>query len=69
MSVIPANKSNYYVGIYDNKYNELIDEQFMNKEDILRLCNEYNPYVVGVDTSVIGKYKINKQNLDIVKIL
>ena len=69
MSVIPANKSNYYVGVYDKEYNEIIPEQFMNKDDILRLCNQYNPYVVGVDMSVIGKYKINKQNLDILKIV
>ena len=68
LSMIPANKSNYYVGIYDNDYNEIIPEQFMNKEKILELCSQYNPYIVGVDTSVIGTYKINKQNLDVLRI-
>ena len=69
MSVIPANKSSYYVGIYDDNYNELIKEECMNKEKIYNLCNEYNPYIVGIDTSIIGTYKINKQELDIPKII
>jgi len=68
LSIIPANKSNYYVGIYDNKLNEIVPEAFMSKEKILELCNEYNPYIVGIDTSVIGTYKINKQKLDVLAI-
>ena len=69
MSLVPANKSNYYVGVYDKDYNELEKERFITKEEILELCNKYNPYVVGVDTSVIGKYKINKQKLDVLRIV
>ena len=68
MSIIPANKSNYYVGVYDKEYNVLEEEKFMNKEMILALCNKYNPYIVSISASVIGNYKINKQKLDIVKI-
>ena len=69
MSIIPANKSSYYIAIYDNNYNEIIKEQFMKKEDIIFLCDKYNPYIVGPTSSIIGKYKINKQNLDILKIV
>jgi len=69
MSIIPANKSNYYVGVYDKDYNIIKDEQFISKEKIVELCNKYNPYIVGIDTSVIGTYKINKQKLDILKIV
>lgn len=69
MSVIPANKSSYYVGIYDKDYNVIYDECFMKKEDILALCDKYNPFIVGIDQSIIGKYRINKQNLDILKIV
>ncbi len=69
MSIIPANKSSYYVGIYDDNYHEIIQEKCMKKEEILPLCNKYNPYIVGVDTSVIGTYKISKQVLDIPKIV
>ena len=68
LSMIPANKSNYYVGVYDNDYNEIVPEEFMAKDKILELCSKYNPYIVSVDTSIIGKYKINKQKLDILKI-
>ena len=68
LSMIPANKSNYYVGVYDKELNEIIPEQFMNKDKILELCNKYNPYIVSVDTSIIGIYKINKQKLDVLKI-
>ena len=69
MSIIPANKTNYYVGIYDKDYNSIMDECCVKNNEVLELCNKYNPYIVGVDTSVIGKYKINKVNLDILKIV
>lgn len=69
MSLIPANKSNYYVAIYDKDLNEIVKEQFMNKEQAMELCNQYKPYVVGIDQSILGTYKINKQNLDILAIV
>lgn len=69
MSVISANRSNYYVGIYDSEYNELISEQFVNANRLLELMNEYKPYIVSNDFNVLGVYKINKVNLDILKIV
>ena len=69
MCLISANKYSYYVGVYDKNYNSVYPECCMKKEEILELCNKYDPYIVGVDTSVIGKYKINKVNLDILKIV
>ena len=69
MSIIPANKSNYYVSIYDKEYNNIVEEQFMDKETVFELCTKYNPYIVGVDQSIIGKYKINKQKLDVLRIV
>lgn len=69
VSIIPANKSSYYVGVYDKDYNVINEECCMKPEDILLLIDKYNPYIVGVDQSVIGKYKINKQELDILKIV
>ena len=69
MSVISANRSNYYVGIYDKDYNELIDEQFVSGNRLLELINEYNPYIVSNDFYVLGKYKFNKVNLDILEIV
>lgn len=69
MSIIPANKTSYYIGIYDKEYNTLYEECCMKKEEVLELCNKYNPYIVGLDTNIIGKYKINKVNLDIIKVV
>lgn len=69
MSIIPANKSSYYIGVYDENYNIIEPEKCVEGEEIIALCHKYNPYIVGIDASVIGKYKINKQNLDILKII
>ena len=69
ISLIPANKSSYYVGVYDKDYNIIEDERNMTKELVLELCKKYNGYIVSPDTSVIGNYKINKQKLDILRII
>ena len=68
MSIISANRNNYYVGIYDSEYNDLINEQFVNSSRLLELIQEYNPYIVSNDFYVLGKYKFNKVNLDILEI-
>jgi len=68
MSIIPANKSNYYVGIYDRNYNLLEKEAFMHGNKVLELIDKYNPYIVGINASVIGKNKINKVNIDVVRV-
>ena len=69
MSLIPGNKKGYYVGVYDKDYNVLENEHFAQNEEILSLCNKYNPYIVSPDINVIGKYKINKQNIDVLKVV
>jgi len=69
MSVISANRNNYYVGIYDRDYNDLIDEKFINTEDLVKLMEEYNPYIVSNDFNVLDVYKFNKVNLDTVRIV
>ena len=69
MSVIQANRSNFYVGIYDSKYNNLIDEQFVSSNKLIELIEEYNPYIVSNDFYVLGTYKFNKINLDILRIV
>ena len=47
MSVITANRSSYYVGIYDNEYNNLIDEEFVSRDRLLELIDKYSPYIVS----------------------
>lgn len=69
MSVIQANRSNFYVGIYDKEYNDLIDEQFVSGSKLIKLIEEYSPYIVSNDYYVLGKYKFNKVSLDILRIV
>lgn len=69
MSIIPANKTNYYVAIFDEKCNIVKDEEFVSKTKLISLLSEYNPYIIGESNSTIEDYKINKVNLDILKII
>ena len=69
MSVITANRSSYYVGIYDSEYNNIIDEEFVSRDKILELIDKYNPYIVSNDFNVVGVHKLNKVNLDVLKIV
>lgn len=69
MSVMAANRSNYYVGIYDSEYREVIKEEFVSGNRLLELITEYNPYIVSNDFNVLGKHKFNKVNLDVLTIV
>ena len=69
MSIITANRSSYYVGIYDNEYNNLIDEEFVSRDRLLELIDKYDPYIVSNDFNVVGVHKLNKVNLDVLKIV
>jgi len=69
MSVIQANRSNFYVGIYDKDYNNLIDEEFVSGSRLIELIQEYNPYIVSNDYYVIGIHKFNKVSLDVLRIV
>ena len=69
MSIIPANKNSYYMGIYDKDYNIIEPERNITKEEVLSLANKYNPYIVSPNESVIGNFRINKQKLDVLKIV
>ena len=69
MSIIPANKNNYYVGIYNDKYEDIINELFASRNEVLELIDKYQPYVVGINQDIIGNTKINKVDMDILKII
>ena len=69
MSMIPANKNNYYVGIYNDKYEDIINELFASRNEVLELIDKYQPYVVGINQDIIGNTKINKVDMDILKII
>ena len=69
MSVIKANKSNYYVGVYDKNYQNVIEEKFINLSNLMDLVNKYHPYIVTTEDINIDNIQINKINIDILKII
>ena len=69
MSIIPANRNNYYIGIYDKEYNIILDEQFASIDKVIEIINKYNPYIVGTHETDIDKDHVNKVKLDIIKII
>lgn len=70
MSVISANKSSYYVSIYDSNYNNIINEECVSRDRLLELINKYNvKNIVSNDFNVIGVHKLVKVKLDVLKII
>lgn len=69
MSIIPANKSHYYLGIYNNQYQDIIEEQFASIDKIKELIDTYHPTLVGIDDDYLKELEIKKVNLDIIKIV
>ena len=68
LSLIDAKHDNYYLGLYDKDNNEVIEEQFNNKEYVLDLINKYNPRVVSNEDIVIDDINVKRQKLDFVSI-
>ena len=65
LALINAKNDNYYLGLY-NKYNEeVIKEQFNNKDVVLDIINKYNPTIVSDSDLIINDIVIKKQKLNI----
>ena len=70
LSIIDAHHDNYYLGLYDSENNEVIDEKFGNKNEVLELIYKYNPVVVSNEEfSLMDDVFVQKQKLDFVKIV
>lgn len=69
LSLINANRGNYYIGLYDQDNNEVVEEQFNNLDEVIRLIDLYNPTIVSVGYLNINNNSINKTSLDILKIV
>ena len=69
LSLIDARHDNYYIGLYDKDNNEIIKEQFANKDFILKLIKEYNPICVSNKEFLIDDIEVRKVDLDIPKIV
>lgn len=69
MSIIPANKTHYYIGVYNENFDSIVPEQFASYDRVLELITKYNPILVGVDNYFLSDFKVNKVELDIPKII
>ena len=69
LSLISANKGNYYIGLYDKDNNEVIEEQFNNTSFIEELIKKYNPLIVCDNNINLLSKEINKTELDIINIV
>ena len=69
LSLINANRENYYLGLYDKNNNELIKEQFNSKEEVIKLIDEYKPTIATDNDLTIDDLNISKTNLDIISIV
>ena len=68
LSLIDAKHDNYYLGLYDKDNNIVIEEQFNNKEYVLKLIDEYRPIVISNEDIVIDDVKVKRQDLDYINI-
>lgn len=69
LSLIDARNNNYYLGLYDNNYNEVIEEHFSNIDEVNKLLEEYKNIKI-VSNSKINVEKYTKiEELDIEKIV
>lgn len=69
LSLIDAKHNNYYLGLYDKDNNNVIEEQFNNKDKVLELISKYNPLIVSNEDIKIDDIEVKKQELDLVNIV
>ena len=69
LSIIDAHHNNYYIGLYDKDNNNIINEKFTNKEEIVKLIKEYNPIIISNLDGTIDNISYKKQELDFNKIV
>lgn len=69
LSLINAKHNNYYLGLYDNEYNEIIKEQFNNTNKVIELINKYNPTIVSNSDITINNNNYSKIKIDIPKVV
>ena len=68
MSLLDAKHDNYYVGIYDKDYNDIV-EKFCSKEEVNYYIDKYNPLLVSNKDFEMDSNVVNKVNLDLISIV
>ena len=69
MSLIDAHHGNYYMGLYDKNNDDVVGEQFVSKDRVMELINEYNPVIVSDNDTMVDDIFVKGQELDIAKIV
>lgn len=69
LSLIDAKHDNYYIGLYDSNYNEIINEKFTNLVEIELIIKKYNPIIVSNTNFKIDNINIEKTELNIPSIV
>lgn len=69
LSLIDARNNNYYLGLYDKEYNELIEEHFSNINEINEILEKYKDVKIITNTNIkLDNYE-KIEELDIEKIV
>ena len=58
LSLINARNDNYYIGVYDNNYNDVINEHFGNIEEVNDIINKYDDILVVSNNSDNDNVKV-----------
>lgn len=58
LSLINARNDNYYIGFYDNNYNDVINEHFGNIEKVNDIINKYDDILVVSNNSDNDNVKV-----------
>ena len=58
LSLIDARNDNYYIGFYDNNYNDVINEHFGNIEEVNDIINKYDDVLVVSNNSDNDNVKV-----------
>lgn len=58
LSLINARNDNYYIGFYDNNYNDVINEHFGNIEEVNDIINKYDDVLVVSNDSDNDNVKV-----------
>ena len=69
LALLDARHDNFYLGLYDEDYHEVIEEQFASKKTILEIIDKSHPIIVCNEEICLNERKIRKQDLDIVKVV
>ncbi len=65
LALIDAKHDNYYMGLFDRDYNEVIPSQFANRDMVLEVIEKYDPVMVSNDDIDVNGVAIKKRELDI----